>query len=58
MTVTSLPLVVSAPFHSWLIACPLGRVQRTVHPLVAAVAELFVAVTEAWNPPGQLLVTL
>ena len=55
MTVTALPLTVSAPFHSWVIDCPLGSVQRTVHPFMVADAAL-VTVTPAWKPPLQLLV--
>jgi hypothetical protein len=55
--VTLLPLTVSAPFQSWLMPCPLGSVHCTVQPVVGA-DPLLVTVTEPWNPPGQLLVTV
>src|SRR5206468_295055 len=50
-TVTDVPLTLSVPFHSWLIVCPLARVQRAVHPLTADVPAR--TVTSPWNPPGQ-----
>jgi hypothetical protein len=55
-TVTLLPLIVGVPFQTWLMVCPAGSVQLTVHPFIA-VEVLLVTVTSAWNPPLQLLVT-
>lgn len=56
LTVTLLPLVVRVPFQTWLIVCPLGRVQVTVQPLRVEVPPL-ATVTSVWNPPVQLLTT-
>src|SRR5690348_8553762 len=50
-TVCARPFAVSAPFHSWVTACPLANVQRTVQPLTAAVPAC--TVTSPWKPPGQ-----
>ena len=58
LTVTLLPLTLSVPFQSWVIACPLGKVHLTVQPFIAVVDELSATVTPAWKPPCQLLVTL
>src|SRR5512138_3216114 len=57
LTVTPLPLTLSAPFQSWLIVCPAGSVQRTVQPFSGA-EPLSVTATSAWKPPCQLLVTV
>jgi hypothetical protein len=53
-TVTLLALVASVPSQSWLMVCPLGSVQPTVHALIAAGVGL-ATVTSAWKPPCQLL---
>lgn len=50
-TVAVVPLVVRAPFQTWLIVCPLGSVQEAVQLVMAAGPA--VTVTSPWNPPGQ-----
>jgi hypothetical protein len=53
-TVAVEPLVVNVPLQSWLIVCPLARVQVVVQPLIAE--EPAVTVTSPWKPPGQELI--
>ena len=53
LTVVADPVVVSVPFHSWLIDCPPASVQFVVQPLIAEVPA--VTVTSPWNPPDQEL---
>jgi hypothetical protein len=48
-TVTLEPLVVSVPFHSWVIDWPLARVHVTVQLLIGAAPA--VTVTLPWKPP-------
>ena len=50
-TVTAGPLTLSVPFQSWVMVCPLARVQRTVQPLIGEVPAR--TVTSPWNPPGR-----
>ena len=57
LTATLEPLLVSVPFHTWVMVWPLGNVQLTVQPLSGAV-PVFVTVTEPWKPPPQLLLVL
>ena len=52
-TVTADPLLLNVPFHTWLIVCPLSRVQRTVQPLSGELPA--VTVTSPWKPPGHEL---
>ena len=52
-TDTAEPLVVSVPFHSWVMVCPLASVQRTVQPMIDALPA--VTVTSPWNPPCHAL---
>ena len=49
---TLVPLVVSAPFHSWVMVWPLASVHLSVQPLMAELPA--VTVIPAWKPPGQL----
>src|SRR5258706_3406276 len=55
-TVIADPLVVRAPFQSWLIVCPFWNVQPTVQLLIAVVPAF--TVTSPWKPPGYWLITL
>ena len=50
-TVTADPLMVCAPFHSWVMLWPLASVQRTVQAVIAELPAL--TVTAPWKPPGQ-----
>lgn len=45
------PLVVSTPFHTWVIAWPEPSAQATDHPAVPAPPA--VTVTSPWKPPDQ-----
>jgi hypothetical protein len=50
-TVIAWPDAVSAPFHSWVMVCPLASVKRTVQAVMAAV--LARTVISAWKLPGH-----
>lgn len=51
LTDTAEPLVLSVPFHTWLMLWPLLRVHLTVHPLIAEAPA--VTVTSPWKPPDH-----
>ena len=56
LTVTFEPFVVSAPFQSWVMVCPLASVQVTVQALMAALPAF--TVTSAWKPPDHAFTVL
>ena len=55
VTLTAAPLCVSLPFQSWVIVCPLAKVQVRVQ-FERAVVPVLSMVTEAPKPPGHWFV--
>ena len=53
--VTFAPVWVKLPFHSWVIVCPLAKVNCRLQ-LVIAILPVFVMVMFVPKPPGHWLV--